>query len=150
MEEITCEGDADCPANWTCQENLNATSVCTASADGGVSCTESEPATKQCLPPYYNTYATRDSIEQAMGADTVGSAPKGVTATAGGSTTNGNNSATEGENAAADSDDGEESDAKSKSDGGCQVVLGHTSAATGWIIIAGLLNLFALRRRRAR
>lgn len=150
MKEITCDTDAGCPSGWTCvQSHTNSAPVaCSATklADGGVTTTcadagPAEPASKQCVPPYYDTFGS----EGASAVDSVG---KGETQTPV-TVSNDEGSAGRGANTSADADTSGGSCGNNSENSGCRVALGHTGPTAAWAILAGLISLLGLRRRRA-
>ncbi len=158
MHEISCETEAECPEGWTCEPTAYGTATCAAPAEGETDplCNQ-EPTVlaKACMPPfsdlggYGGMWETWGGGTTLLGADTgrseaasdgvlggeeqnayddvPGEAPAGVTAT--------------GEESAESSGGGDQ--------GGCSV--GEAGAGNGGSalgLIAGLLGLTVLRRRR--
>jgi hypothetical protein len=149
MQDITCDTNANCPSGWTCEESrTNAVDIACGGlllADGGVTtvCADAgptEPAPKQCMPPYYNTYGVSRGNDS-----TVGTASKGETQSP---VSNANNAGSTGTGATA-SEDAHGDRVVELGETSCQVALGHTGPTTAWAVLASLLSLLGLRRRRA-
>jgi len=73
-QEITCAQDSDCPEGWTCAETPS-TGACSYDATTGEEqCTETEPGTPMCAPPYWDSWGGsngdyQDALERATGAE---------------------------------------------------------------------------------
>jgi hypothetical protein len=154
IQKTTCDSDKDCLSSWTCVEQNSVVSdmpcAVVRSEDGGVSepvcpdAGQTQPAVKQCMPPYYDLHGVRS----ADNAYTLG-AGQGEMSGAAGSTGQPKSDVTN-DDESGDAGTGTLGNKKSSKsdDGGCHVVFGRTGSTSSWAFMAGLLALIGVRRRR--
>ena len=125
QQQIVCDGDADCPEHWSCQDNPNG--VCWRDAESGESeCEPADPA-RLCMPPGQHWGMAGDTVLTTGEADPA--ADEAVPATGGRS----------------NDLDGNPFDPA----GGCSLTTGAPASGSGvGLMLLGLAGVLFGRRRR--
>lgn len=127
--EIVCDDASDCPASWTCEQEVQATAPA-CSGDGCPAPAPQPPSRFLCQPPHYS------------GGGVVGT-DAGGTPTSGGPKGNPGTANPEASPAPNGTDNGE-----TRESAACQ--MGHAPASSGTISLLAVLGaLLGLKRRRA-
>jgi hypothetical protein len=131
---INCTSAAQCPAGWSCEQEVNVTSPACAPGENCEARPAPEPVSAVCRPPYYGSISS-DDLETPTTSNGQG------TGTKDGGTVSGTPGGTP--NPEATNDDSPSSNESAA----CQ--MGHAPASSGVVSLLTLLGaLFGLQRRR--
>lgn len=140
-QEIACADDADCPADWTCEEFGAVTATCYEDPETGeVICEEEEvDAEAYCMPPYYDYWGGGAE----SGGDASGGYEEVIDEATGRSSDDGDGSLSAGGEGASNGAGGD--DGRPESDG-CSAAGGAPASPLFAGLMLGLVGV--LRRRR--